>query len=366
MRIAILGTRGIPNNYGGYEQLAEYLSVGLVKKGHSVTVYNNSLHPYREKFYKGVRIRHVYSPEKILGSSANLIYDFISLWDAILRKHEIILECGYQSSALGLYFAPISRSKIITNMDGLDWQRSKWSPWVQKLTKWFEKLAVKKSHALIADNLGIQKYLTEKYNTESEFIAYGTSIPIEFNSSILEKFNLKKNNYFILVARLEPENSIEIILDGYCMSGSKAKFVVVGNETTFFAKYLKNKYKNFEGIKFVGGVYNQDNLNNLRHFSLLYFHGHTVGGTNPSLLDAMACKCYIAAHANDFNKSVLKNNGIYFKNANEVSKLILSKNKLESKSQYVLNNLETLRENYSWEKIIDQHEDLFYKMISNT
>ncbi len=95
MKIAILGTRGIPNNYGGYEQLAEYLSIGLVKKGHLVTVYNNSLHPYKDKFYKGVRIRHVYSPEKILGSSANLIYDFISLWDAILRKHEIILECGY-------------------------------------------------------------------------------------------------------------------------------------------------------------------------------------------------------------------------------------------------------------------------------
>jgi len=218
---------------------------------------------------------------------------------------------------------PISRTKIITNMDGLDWQRSKWSPWVQKLTKWFEKLAVKKSHALIADNLGIQKYLREKYNTESEFIAYGTSIPFEYNSSVLEKFNLHKNNYFILVARLEPENSSEIILDGYLKSDSETPFVVIGNDSTSFAKYLKNKYINFDGIKFIGGVYNQENLNNLRYFSLLYFHGHTVGGTNPSLLDAMACKCFIAAHNNDFNKSVLKNNGIYVKNVDEVSSLIL-------------------------------------------
>ena len=90
MKIAILGTRGIPNNYGGYEQLAEYLSVGLVEKGHTVTVYNNHLHFYKEKYYKGVRIRRVYSPEKLLGNSANIIYDYLSLWDSILLKNDII------------------------------------------------------------------------------------------------------------------------------------------------------------------------------------------------------------------------------------------------------------------------------------
>lgn len=364
MKIAIVGTRGIPNNYGGYEQLAEYLSIGLAKNGHDVTVYNNSLHRYKKKIYKGVNIRKIYSPENFLGSSANLFYDYFSLWDAIFKRNDIILECGYQSSAIGLYFAPIFMTKIVTNMDGLDWKRSKWSPWVQKLTKFFERLAVNKSHALIADNLGIQEYLKNEYDVDSHFIAYGTSIPINFEIKVLNKYNITKNNYFILVARLEPENSIEIILDGYLKSKEKKPFIVVGNLNTKYSKYLLKKYINSDNIKFIGGVYNQNDLNSLRHFSFMYFHGHTVGGTNPSLLDAMACYCLIVAHDNNFNKSVLKSNGFYFGNSEEVCNVILNENICSSKDNFVKKNIKTVNLEYSWERIIEQHEELFFKILN--
>ena len=363
MKIAILGTRGIPNNYGGYEQLAEYLSVGLVKKGHEVTVYNNQLHIYKEKIYKGVNIRHVYSPENLLGNSANIIYDYLCLLDSLILKHDIILECGYQSSAIGYYFAPINRSIIITNMDGLDWKRSKWRPWIQKLTKYFEKLAVKKSHALIADNLGMKEYFYDNYGVESHLVTYGTSEPEIINNELLSEFDLTPFRYNLIVARLEPENNIEMILDGYVKSNQTFEFVVIGNSDTSYGNHLKTKYSNFRKIKFIGGVYNQDKLNTIRANSNYYFHGHSVGGTNPSLLDAMACSCFVIAHNNNFNKNVLNENAIYFSDSEEV-KIILNKESLRSSfTTYIKNNLEEIRTNYTWSKIIDDHEVLFNKLL---
>lgn len=364
MKIAILGTRGIPNNYGGYEQLAEYLSVGLVKKGHQVIVYNNSLHPFKGKEYEGVKIVRKYSPEKLIGSAANIIYDFLCLLDALKRKADIILECGYQSSAIGLYLAPISRSKIVTNMDGLDWKRSKWSYRVQKLTKWFEYLGVKKSHALIADNLGMKEYLKKEYNADSHYIAYGTNIPENYNASYLKNFNVTEDQYNILVARLEPENNIEIILDGYVNSKQEFPFIVVGNHSTKYGEFLKNKYKSSKNIKFIGGVYNQDKLNALRKFSKYYFHGHSVGGTNPSLLDAMACECAIIAHRNSFNKNVLGSNSLYFSNIEEVTFILDHKSNTFFFNKAKDENLKKIKHEYTWQKIVDDHELLFVNLLN--
>lgn len=364
MKIAILGTRGIPNNYGGYEQLAEYLSVGLVEKGYEVIVYNSHLHNYKEKEFKGVKIIHKYSPENIIGSSANIIYDYLCLLDALYRKVDIILECGYQSSAIGFYFAPINRSKIVTNMDGLDWKRSKWSPRVQKLTKWFEKLGVKKSHALIADNLGMKEYLRETYGVESHFIAYGTTVPEKYDINYLKEFSLNPREYNMIVARLEPENNIEIVLDGYANSKQQCPFIVIGNHMTSYGTHLKDKYAECENIKFIGGVYDQNKLNALRHYSSIYFHGHSVGGTNPSLLDAMACECFLVSHKNQFNKNVLGDDAYYFSSSEDVARILDDKIEESVKDKLIANNLFKVKNDYTWQKIVDEHENLF-KLITN-
>lgn len=362
MKIAILGTRGIPNKYGGFEQFAEYLSVGLVEKGHAVTVYNPKFHDYQDSTFKGVEIIHVKSPEDKLGAAANFIFDYLCLKDALKKDFDIILECGYQSASISYFFTPIHKSKIVTNMDGLEWKRAKWSKPVKALTKLFEKWGVKKSHHLVSDNEGIRTYFKKQYGVESSMIPYGANLFSNPDTECLTEYNVQANAYYLVIARLEPENNIEPVLDGYTESTSSTPFLVVGNHETDYGRYLKQKYEHTE-IQFLGGIYNADTINNLRYFSKAYFHGHSVGGTNPSLLEAMACSCLIVAHDNPFNKSVLGENARYFGDKKEVAKIIDNLPSLQQKkSDFVRQNLKLIETTYSWTTIVNQYEALFLKL----
>jgi len=320
MRIAILGTRGIPNYHGGFEQFAEFFAVFLANKGEDVYVYNSSLHPYKEKTFKGVNLIYCKDPEDKLGTAGQFIYDLNCILDARKRNFDVILQLGYTSSTIWWWLMP-RKAKIVTNMDGLEWKRSKYSKKVQTFLKYAEKLGANHSDHLIADSLGIQTYLKKKYNKESTYIAYGADNFNNPDESILQKYQIEKEKYSLLIARFEPENNLEMILDGVSTSSKHETFLVIGKHETSFGEYLKNKYKAFSNIIFVGGVYNFEELNNIRYYSRLYFHGHSVGGTNPSLLEAMASNCLICANDNEFNKGVLKENAHYFSNANEVKQL---------------------------------------------
>ncbi|HTD41429.1 MAG TPA: DUF1972 domain-containing protein, partial [Mucilaginibacter sp.] len=144
LKIAILGTRGIPNYYGGFEHISEYVSAGLVKRGHSVTVYNSHNHPYKEDTWNGVNIQHCYDPEYLIGTAGQFVYDLNCLMDARRKKFDVVLLMGYTSSSVWGRLYP-KKSTIITNMDGLEWKRSKYSKQVQQFLKYAEKLAIKHS-----------------------------------------------------------------------------------------------------------------------------------------------------------------------------------------------------------------------------
>ena len=216
MKIAFIGTRGIPNNYGGFEQFAEYISVGLAKRGHIVTVYSPHFHPYKKDFYKGVRIKHIYSPETWMGSSVgSFFYDYFSLKDALKReKFDIIYEAGYTSIVPAYIWFNVKNIKcpiFITNMDGLEYKRTKFNKWIRKFVFWEERQAVKHSHYLIADNMGIHDYYKAKYNKTCRFIAYGADIHDDYNKEVLKEFKLELNGYYLLVARLEPEDRKSVV-----------------------------------------------------------------------------------------------------------------------------------------------------------
>ena len=361
MKIAILGTRGIPNNYGGFEQCAENLSVSLVENGYDVTVYSTDSHPYQSKIFKGVNIIKKYCPENNIGSAAHFIYDFICLKDALKKEFDVIFEFGYQSVAISFVLLPIKKSVIVTNMDGLEWKRAKWSPYVKKLTKWFEKIASKKSTFLISDNKGIQDYIKQKYNKDSVMIPYGAD-KVNPTKELLTKYNVKIEEYFLLIARLEPENNIEMILDGFLISESPISFLVVGNTETSYGKYLQDKY--IQGnIVFLGSVFNKEHLDSLRKFAKVYFHGHSVGGTNPALLEAMAAQAFIFAHNNVFNRDVLEDNAFYFNNSNEVQQLLNCLKDIEkSKKEKISNNSIKIDNDYSHQNITNQYIDLIEKI----
>ncbi len=362
MKIAILGTRGIPNQHGGFEQFAQNLSGFLVLRGHEVYVYNSSSHSYKESQWKGVNIIHKFDPEDKIGTVGQFIYDFNCIIDSRKRNYDVILQLGYTSSSIWHNFLPKS-SKIITNMDGLEWKRTKYNKYVQKFLKYAERLAVKSSDYLIADSIGIKAHLKDKYNADSKFIAYGARVFNQPNIKVLNEYNLKSLEYNLLIARLEPENNIETILDGVEKSSIDIPFLVIGKHKTNYGEYLKERYKNSNQIFFLGGIYNQEYLNNLRYFSNLYFHGHSVGGTNPSLLEAMASNALIVANNNIFNKSILGDDCLYFKNSDDVAEALIN-DKKEYKS-FLSNNILKIKKIYDWEIINNQYEEFIKKCFNS-
>lgn len=363
MKILIIGTRGIPNNYGGFEQFAEYLSLSLTKRGHNVSVYNSHNHPYKEKFWNDVNIIHKFDPEYKLGTAGQFIYDLICIRDLKNHKADIVLQLGYTSSSIWWWLLP-KNTIIVTNMDGLEWKRTKFSKKVQNFLKFAERLGAKHSDYLVADSIGIQNHIKNTYNLESTYIPYGTDIFYKPEDFVLEKYNLKSYDYDLLIARLEPENNIETILQGVSDSNIERPFLVIGNHMTKYGTYLKEKFKK-SNIKFLGGIYEKDVLNNLRYFSNIYYHGHSVGGTNPSLLEAMASNSLICANNNEFNKYILNEDAYYFNNSDEIKQIHSTLKKNDSEMNKVMNNIEKIKTLYSHEKIADEYLALFEKALKN-
>jgi len=246
-------------------------------------------------------------------------------------------------------------------MDGLEWKRTKFSKKVQKFLKYAESLAIKHSDYLISDSVGIRAYIKDEYGVDSSYIPYGSEVFTDCNSESIKPYNVIPYEYDMLIARLEPENSIEVILDGVAQSNSKCPFLVIGNYDTKFGNYLKNKFNKKNNILFIGGLYNQNVLNNLRYYSRLYFHGHTVGGTNPSLLEAMGSSSLICAHNNIFNKSILGNDAYFFTNKNDISEL-LNRGRINNDIM-IKNNLLKISTIYGWANITEQYETLFIKTL---
>lgn len=364
LKIAILGTRGIPNHYGGFEHISEYVSEGLVKRGHSVTVYNSHNHPYTDSTWNGVEIRHCYDPEYLIGTAGQFIYDLNCLLDARKRKYDVILLMGYTSSSVWGRLYP-KGSAIITNMDGLEWKRSKYSKPIQSFLRYAEKLAVKHSQYYVADSMIIQSYLKNKYKIDSKYIPYGADLFSAIEREQIERSEMLQEDYFLLMARMEPENNIETILEGFNQSNSAKNFKVLGDTGNRFGKYITHKFKNDDRIQFKGSIFDNAKVRSLQNNSYLYFHGHSVGGTNPSLLEAMASEALIAAHNNPFNQSVLHTDAFYFSNANDVRNIVETVKRMETEKKMVNNNLYKIRNQFNWETIVDQYEEYVLECFYN-
>ena len=364
MKIAILGTRGIPNNYGGFEQCAEYLSKGLVSKGHKVVVYSPSFHPYSKDNYNGIHIKKIFSPQKFIGvSAANFVFDYLCFRHAVRDDFDVILELGLITSALSIIFCNHRKKVVVTNLDGLEWRRTKWNFIIQKITKKLEKYGIKYSDYLIADNIGIENYIKKNYKRDAKFIAYGAVDIKDPNNDCLRSYGINKTkNYFLSIGRLVPENNLDLMLSSYVESKSKTPYYVIGNYNTKYGMYLFKKYS-CSRVFFLGGIYNKIDLDNIRYFAKIYLHGHSVGGTNPSLLEAMAAKSLIVAHDNKFNRTVLEKNAFYFQSSNDLTKLF-KKDLDASKIKFVANNLQKIEESYRWEFTVDKYESYFKEILS--
>lgn len=355
--VGIVGTRGIPNRYGGFEELAEVLSIGLVEQGFEVHVYNPHDHINQNSIWHGVHIVHKNNSE-FLGGLGTLIYDLNCLWDCRKKRLDVVIQLGYGTSALWSYLLP-KKTRVLTNMDGLEWKRAKYGFLSRLFLKVSERLAIYKSDFLIADSPIIEKYLG-RYQREVETIAYGANIFESPDPTILDPFELKPYHYHLLIARMVPENNIEMILTGYLKSKSDKPFVVVGNQQNRYGRYIARKFDH-EKIYFMGPIFNKPVLNNLRHFSDLYFHGHMVGGTNPSLLEAMASSALICAHNNVFNRAVLGENALFFRKSEHIVEILNTQVK-DPESPFIFQNKDQIRKNYVWSSIVNQYAEILSRL----
>ncbi|MEO8173395.1 MAG: DUF1972 domain-containing protein [Sediminibacterium sp.] len=351
-----MGTRGIPNRYGGFEQAATYISAGLVEKGHLVTVYNSHTHPYKDTKWKNVNIVHCYDPGW-LGTTGQFLYDLNCIRDAKKKEFDVWLFFGYTSSSIWWRFFP-AKVVLISNMDGLEWRRSKYNAMVRKFLQYAEKLAVRHSHFLIADSTAIRSYLQKKYNTTSTYIPYGAELYKDEDAQLLVEYGIQQYDYYLILARMEPENNIEMILDGFSKSKTRKKILVIGNIDTSFGEYLKGKYQTDTRIIFVTSIYDARKLHTLKLYCSLYFHGHSCGGTNPSLLEAMASNAPVCAHENPFNRAILGEDAYYFSSAADITERIETDSDGISEKIMVANNLVKISEQYNWPTIVTAYEEL--------
>jgi glycosyltransferase involved in cell wall biosynthesis len=363
MKIAILGTRGIPNNYGGPETNAESIAPIFVRMKHEVTVYSPDEHPYQESEWQGIRIKHIFNRESRLSIWGTLLYDYLCLRDAVASDFDVILELGYVPCAIFFPLFRKRRARLVTNMDGLEWKRSKWNFVLQQFAELTEALGARYSDALIADNEAIRDYVLKKYGKNSHFIPYGAKPVGDPDAECLKHYRINPLHYCMLIARMEPENNIETILDGYLLSGDSDPFLVIGNTSTKYGHYLLKKFSSKPNIIFLEGIYDYGILSALRWHSKLYFHGHSVGGTNPSLVEAMASNALIAAHDNPFNRSVLESNGLFFSEAGDIARIICS-DTLEFRNSCVIKNRAKVEQIYNWEKIAHEHLRVFEEVLS--
>ncbi|MCU0369916.1 MAG: DUF1972 domain-containing protein [Bacteroidales bacterium] len=357
LSVAILGSRGIPNRYGGFEAFAEELGAGLAARGHRVMVYTVSDHPVRDEYWKGVKRVLVSNPERKLGTFGQFIYDLNCNLHSRKEPIDIILHLGYTSDSVW-YWLWKKNCVHIVNMDGQEWKRSKYNRPVRAFLRLAERLATIRSNRLVADSPEIERYLQSKYKVPVSYIAYGARVPADFAPEMLREWGLRPGGYDLVVARMEPENHIEQAIVAKIASENPLPLVIVGNANKY-KSILQARYDQQENIRFPDAIYDQEKLNSLRHFSRLYIHGHSVGGTNPSLLEAMACGCRIVAHANPYNRYVLGEEACYFSSSAELSAYF---NNFDAWpfNRLVSQNLARIRKEYNWEMITDAYEELFY------
>ncbi len=359
-KIAIIGTNGLPGRYGGWDQLLNHLSLMLSDK-YEIIVYTSSYNAVKGlKEYNGAKIRII--PLKANGAQS-ILYDGVSMLDACF-KYDILLVLG-TSGCIFLPLIKLFNKKIILNPDGAEWKRGKWNKYIKSFLKLSENLGVKLSAVIVGDNVVMQEYLKKEYNKDSVLIEYGGDHvqKVELSIEAKNKYKIEDRKYAFKVCRIEPENNIDLILEAF--RDSKLTLVLIGNwNFSSYGKALKNKYLNFENLMLLDPIYEQTTLDELRSNCGIYIHGHSVGGTNPSLVEAMNLGLCCVVYDVDYNIATTENSAIYFNDVNELKVIIhdFLDNKIDT--QLIGNDLKSIAiKRYTWRTIIDKYNKVFQSSI---
>lgn len=349
-KIVVVGIVGIPACYGGFESLVENLTkYSTPSKSYEVFCSSKS-YVEKPKYYNGAKLNYINIHANGVKS---IIYDIVSLVRSIFIKPDVTLILGVS----GCLFLPVyrffSKSKVITNIDGLEWRREKWGWFAKRFLKLSEAFAVKFSDVVVSDNQAIANYVKKEYSVDSEIIAYGGDHVI---SSAIK--NVMLGEYYLSLCRIEPENNVEMILECFSKLPSE-RLIFIGNwSSNEYGRGLKDKYKSFNNIDILDSIYDIEKLFELRMGSKGYVHGHSAGGTNPSLVEAMHFSKPIFAFDCDFNRFSTENSAFYFSSAENLQLILRSEN-----AEAIQNNAIAMKEissrRYTWAIIAQQYESQY-------
>lgn len=362
LRIAILGTCGIPAGYGGFETFAEQLAVRLAARGHQVTVYAEArpgeAMPQADRDHQGVRVRARRRPH--WGPASTLAYDCACLWDA-RRGQDLVYMLGY-GAAWACWLPRAFGVPVWINVDGLEWARSKWGAGARLYLRLMEWLATRTATRLIADAQAIATRMRQRYprGAPCSFIAYGAEPIEQAEAGLLGRWGLVPGAYLLVVARPEPENHVLEIIEGHLLHGGALPLVVVGSVNGANAYQQRLLALAGERVRFVGGVYDPAQLQSLRLHAACHLHGHSVGGTNPSLLEALACGNWVIAHDNPFNREVARGAADYFQSPAQLAQALArwAASTASERQQRAAHARQIVTDHYSWERITDHYEAL--------
>lgn len=355
MRLAILGTRGIPAHYGGFETFADEIAVRLQQRGIEVTVYceEGCNAPHMEE-YNGVSL--VYVPAPRFGPLTTIMFDLRCLL-AVRSKHDVVYMLGYGAS-LFCFLPRLWGKRVWINMDGIEWSRSKWSLPARIWLRVMEAVAMWTPNRVVADAEAIREHLLRRYQRmpACSVIPYGAPIIDQAEAALLAEWGLEEGGYYLVVCRLEPENHVLEIVQGYAASRGTLPLVVVGDHTVgtpYVRQLLEIKDPR---IRLVGAVYEQPKLQALRFFTRVYFHGHSVGGTNPSLLEALGCGNAVIAHDNPFNREVAGAAACHFRSSADIPDLVQRMDADAGlRGAMRVSAREIVSKRYTWELIADSY-----------
>lgn len=355
----MVGTRGAPARYGGFETAVEEIGTRLAARGHDVRVYcrrGNGGDDGDLDAYAGMALVHL--PALRRRSLETLSHTALSTAHLLARRTDV----AFVFNAANAPFLPALRARgipVATHVDGLEWRRAKWSGTGRRYYRWAEQVAVRWSDALVADAQGIADYYRDEFDAETRLIAYGAP-RVEPNLARLADVGLTVDGFHLVVARFEPENHVELAVEGYVRSGARRPLVVVGS-APYDDTYTRRVTAAAAGdprVRFLGGVWDTELLDALYAGATTYVHGHSVGGTNPSLLRAIGAGTATVAFDVVFNREVLRDAGRYFRDAATLAALLED---AEADASDVAARGRALAErarDYDWDDVASRYEDL--------
>jgi glycosyltransferase involved in cell wall biosynthesis len=355
LKISIIGSRGYPYVYSGYETLVKNIGERMVSGGVHVTVYCHSyLFDQKPKHLNGIHLKYI--PTLKSKSLSQPIHSFLAFWHAAFSNADVVLVLNVSNGPFGIITRLFKKPTLI-NVDGLEWMRPKWKGFGAIYFKWAAKMAVRFMDLIVTDAVAMQTIYKNEFNTDSVVITYGADSNKGASEALLNKWQLQTQDYYLIVGRMIPDNNSDIIIEGFINSSSTKKLVIVGDVPYQDAYATKIKSYQDDRLVFTGYITNGDELASLYKYCFAYMHGHEFGGTNPTLLKAMANGCAIGAIDTVFSREVLQNDqfGTYFKKdiyalSNWFQWAEANTEKLSALRLIVSNGL---NEKYDWDLVTD-------------